>query len=97
MSEAFAQGYVLTAAGAFGWFVAGVLFGMLHFVLLRWNVRCLVAGQLLWSLGLQFSRLALTGAALVLTVRFFGAWPLLAGTLGFTAARTRVLLQEPQS
>lgn len=97
MSEAFLQENILMVAGAFGWFGAGALLGLLHFVSLRHNVRRLMAGQLWLSFGLQLSRLALTGASLVLTVRFFGAWPLLVGTLGFMVARTGLLLQEPQS
>ncbi len=91
------RGYILPAAGVTGWLLAGVLLGLLHFVSLRSITCCLVGGQLLLSLGLQLSRLALTGASLVLTVRFFGAWPLLVGTLGFMVVRTGLLLREPQS
>jgi len=63
---------------------------------LRWNVRCLFCGKLFFSLGLQLLRFALTGGALALVAKLFGAMPLLAGTLGLMAARTGVLLLEPQ-
>lgn len=83
-------------AEASGWFLAGTLLGLLHFAFLRWNVRCLLSGRPLFSLGLQLLRFALTGGALALVAKLFGAMPLLAGTLGLLAARTRVLLSEPQ-
>ena len=76
------------------WFAAGGLLGFVHFVSLRWNVQCLVSGRAVLSLVLQLLRLALTGGALVLTVRLFGAAALLAGSLGLLAARSRMLLVE---
>jgi F1F0 ATPase subunit 2 len=88
--------YLWFIAAASGWFLAGTLLGLLHFVSLRWNVRCLLGGRPLFSLGLQLLRFALTGGALVLVTRLFGAAPLLAGVLGLMAARTGVLLLEPQ-
>jgi F1F0 ATPase subunit 2 len=84
-------------AAASGWFFAGTLLGLLHFASLRWNVRCLLGGRPLFSLGLQLLRFAATGGALMLAAKLFGAMPLLAGTLGLMAARTGVLLLEPQS
>lgn len=84
----------LFIAEAVGWFVAGSLLGLLHFVSLRWNVRCLLSGQLLSSLGLQLLRFAATGGTLVLACKLFGAMPLLAGTFGLMAARNGVLLLE---
>jgi F1F0 ATPase subunit 2 len=83
-------------AQASGWLLAGVLQGLLHLVSLRWNVRCLIGGQPVLSLGLQLLRFALTGGALVLVAKSFGAMPLLSGTLGLMAARTGVILLEPQ-
>ena len=76
------------------WFAAGALLGVLHFTSLRWNVRCLVSGRAVLSLVVQLARLVLTGAALVLTVRLFGAGALLAASLGLLAARSAVLLVE---
>jgi F1F0 ATPase subunit 2 len=83
-------------AEAVGWFFGGTLLGLLHFVSLRWNVRCLLSGQPLFSLGLQFFRFAVTAGALALLARLFGAIPLLVGTLGLMVARTWVLLREAQ-
>lgn len=82
-------------AQASGWLLAGVLLGLLHFVSLRSNVRYLLSGQPLFSLGLQLIRFALTGGALVLVAKSFGAMPLLAGALGLITARTGVILLEP--
>ena len=84
----------LLIASMAGWFVAGGLLGVAHFLSLRWNVQRLVAGRALASLGLQVLRLALTGSAMTLTVRLFGAVPLLAGWLGLMAARIGVLRLE---
>ena len=94
MSAAVMPHDFLFIAGMAGWFVAGGLLGLVHFLSLRWNVRRLVAGRALASLGLQVLRLCLTGTAMTLTVRLFGAGPLLAGTLGLIAARTGVLRLE---
>jgi F1F0 ATPase subunit 2 len=93
MSHAVMHEYPLVAETA-GWFVAGGLLGFLHFVSLRWNVRCLLGGQPLFSLGLQLLRFAATGGALVLAAKSFGAMPLLAGTFGLMAARNGALLLE---
>jgi F1F0 ATPase subunit 2 len=94
MSAAVMPHDFLFIAGMAGWFVAGGLLGLAHFLSLRWNVRRLVAGRALASLGLQVLRLCLTGTAMTLTVRLFGAGPLLAGALGLIAARTGVLRLE---
>lgn len=83
-------------AAAMGCFFGGTLLGLLHFASLRWSVRCLLSGQALFSLGLQFLRFALTGGALALLARLFGAMPLLAGTLGLMVVRTGLLLREAQ-
>ncbi len=96
MSHAVMPEYLWLIAAASGWFLAGTLLGSLHFVSLRWNVRCILRGQPLFSLGLQLLRFTVTGGALVLVTRLFGAMPLLAGVLGLMAARTCALLLEPQ-
>ena len=96
MNDAIMHPYLAYIAGTTGWFAAGGLLGTMHFLSLRWNVERLVAGQPLLSLGLQLFRLVLTGSAMTLTVRLFGAVPLLAGSLGLMAARTGVLLLEVQ-
>jgi len=93
MSQAVMHEYFFIAE-AVGWFVAGSLLGLLHFVSLRWNVHCLLSGQLLSSLGLQLLRFAATGGALVVAAKLFGAMPLLAGPFGLMAARNGVLLLE---
>jgi len=96
MSDAVMHHNSAFVGGTVGWFLAGGLLGMMHFLSLRWNVQRLVAGHALLPLGLQLLRLALTGIAMTLTVRLFGAIPLLAGSLGLMAARAGVLLLEVQ-
>ena len=96
MSEAVMHEYLSFVAEAAGWFFGGTVLGLLHFASLRWNVRCLLGGQALFSLGMQFIRLALTGGALALVAKLFGAMPLLVGTFGLVVTRTGVLLLEPQ-
>ncbi|MDE2468958.1 MAG: hypothetical protein KGL35_09495 [Bradyrhizobium sp.] len=93
MNQAVMHEYLFIAQPV-GWFIAGSLLGFLHFVSLRWNVRCLLSGEPLFSLGLQLLRFAATGGALVLAAKFFGAMPLLAGTFGLMAARNGALLLE---
>ena len=93
MSHAVMHEYLFIAQ-TIAWFVAGSFLGLMHFVSLRWNVRCLLGGQLLSSLGLQLLRFAATGGALVVAAKMFGAMPLLAGTFGLVAARNGVLLLE---
>jgi F1F0 ATPase subunit 2 len=96
MSHVIMPDFISLVAAASGWFFAGTLLGLLHFVSLRWNVRCILRGQPLFSLGLQLFRFAVTGGALMLVARLFGAMPLLAGVTGLMAARTGVLLLEPR-
>jgi F1F0 ATPase subunit 2 len=95
MSDAVIREYLVLICGAAGWFAVGGMLGAVHFLSLRWNVRCTLEGQPLFSLGLQLLRFTVTGAALVLVTRLFGAMPLLASVLGLMAARTGVL-KEPQ-
>ena len=97
MNSAAVQAYLGFGPEAAGWFLAGGLLGLMHFLALRWNVLCLVRGQALASLGLQLLRFALTGTALALIARLFGAMPLLAGAAGLLASRTGVLLLDPQA
>lgn len=97
MSDVIMHEYLSFLAEAAGWLLGGTLLGLLHFVSLRWNVRCLFGGQPLLSLGLQLLRLILTGGALALVAKLCGAMPLLSGTLGLMTARTGVLLLEPKS
>ena len=94
MSDAITHHYFAFVAATTGWFLAGGLLGAMHFLSLRWSVQRLVAGRALLSLALQVLRLALTGAAMTLTVRLFGASPLIAGSLGLMAARSGVLFLE---
>ena len=96
MSDAVMLDYFEFIAGTTVWFLAGGMLGMMHFLSLRWSVQRLVAGRALLSLGLQVLRLVLTGTAMILTIRLFGAVPLLAGSLGLMVARTGVLLLEVQ-
>ncbi len=96
MSDAIMHHDFAFMAGTAGWFLAGGLLGLGHFLSLRWSVQRLVGGFALASFGLQLLRLALTGTAMTLTVRLFGAVPLLAGSLGLMAARAGVLLLEVQ-
>jgi F1F0 ATPase subunit 2 len=95
MSQALIHEYLSIVAEASGWFVVGTLLGLLHFVSLRWNVRCLLSGQALFLLGLQFIRFVLTGGALALVAKFLGVMPLIVVTLGLIAARNGMLLLEP--
>jgi len=94
MSHGGTHEYLAFIAATAGWFAAGGLLGVVHFISLRWNVHHLVAGHVVLALGLQLLRFALTGTALTLSVRLFGAVPLLAGSLGLMAARTGVLFLE---
>ncbi len=94
MNDATMQEYIVHGAEVAGWLLAGGLLGLLHFLSLRWSVRRLLGGRPLLSLGLQLLRFALTGGALTLVTAFFGAIPLLVGTLGLLAARTGVLKLE---
>ena len=94
MSHTITYAHLVFIADTAGWFAAGGLLGAIHFLSLRSNVRCLVAGRAVLSFGLQLLRFALTGTALALTARFFGAVPMLAGSLGLMAARVGVLRLE---
>ncbi|HVX74807.1 MAG TPA: ATP synthase subunit I [Bradyrhizobium sp.] len=96
MSDVVVHEYLSFIAAASGWFLAGMLLGLLHFVSLRLSVRCLLGGRPLFSFGLQLLRFALTGGALALVAKLFGAMPLLAGAVGLMAARTRMLRLEPK-
>jgi hypothetical protein len=92
MNDVVAHELLVSIAGAACWFAAGALLGLVHFQSLRWIVSGMVAGRAVRSVALQGLRLVVTGAALTLITRWFGAMPLLAGVLGLLAAR-RVLLE----
>lgn len=94
MNDAVLHHDLALIAGSVGWFAAGGVLGLAHFLSLRWTVQGVVARRPLRSFGLQLVRLGLTGTAMILTVRLFGAGPLLAGLLGLMAARTSVLVPE---
>lgn len=94
MNDPVAHELLVLAAGAACWFLAGALLGLAHFHALRWTVHYMIGGRTLLSLGLQGFRLVVTGAALTLVTRWFGAVPLLAGTLGLLAARSGLLLER---
>ncbi len=82
--------YALAVAAA--WLAAGTVIGAMHFVGLRWNVRMLAASRsLLPASAVQFGRFAVTGVALAVIARLFGALPLLAATAGILAARALII------
>lgn len=71
--------------------VAGGAIGLLHFSALRWSTRKLLGGEsAVLALLAQFVRLAVTGAALFLLVRAFGAAGLISAALAITLARVAV-------
>jgi N-ATPase, AtpR subunit len=74
--------------------LAGALIGLVHFLSLRSNARCLVEGRVALSLVLQLARFAVTAAGLGLMALRFGALPLLEGTLGLMIVRSAVLRRE---
>ncbi len=84
------------AVASSGWFAAGSLLGLAHFGSLRWTTRWMLGGRTLFSIGLQGLRFVATAGTLALLARWFGALPLLTGTIGLLAARTGLLLREPQ-
>ncbi|HEY0183885.1 MAG TPA: ATP synthase subunit I [Rhodopila sp.] len=73
-------------------FVAfGLLAGMLHFGLLRWNTTFYArAGRIGTGVALQFVRVGILGALLAAAARY-GALPLLLTALGVLIARPVVM------
>ena len=80
----------LSVATPIGWLFAGALLGTLYFLALQRNVRMLMRGQLLCSLGLQLVRIGVMLAALSVIARTFGALPLLSVALGVLLARSAI-------
>lgn len=68
---------------------AGMIVGVLHFSLLRWNTRLFLNARP-WAPLLQLLRMSLMLAVLLLFARS-GLWPLLLGVLGLQLGRTLVL------
>ena len=82
-------GYLLSGSA---WLATGALLGTFHFLMLRWNVSVVTAGQsFLLPLGIQLVRFALIAAVLAAIVRSFGALPLLAATVGILATRIAIV------
>jgi hypothetical protein len=78
----FTNAVALAVAGM----AVGLLGGTLHFATLRWNVGYFARARVLRAFALQFARLALTAALLVLLAKT-GAFALLGGMGGFLWAR----------
>jgi N-ATPase, AtpR subunit len=79
---------------AAAYLLVGALIGLVHFLSLRTNARCLVDGRIALSLVLQLFRFAVTAAGLGLMAWRFGALPLLEGTVGLMIVRSIVLRRE---
>lgn len=81
----------MNALAAAGFLAAGLLAGVLHFALLRWNAALYARPRRLGpAIGLHVLRLAATALMLVLLARI-GAVPLLTAALGITIARPFVV------
>jgi F1F0 ATPase subunit 2 len=79
------------------WMAAGLLFGALHFLTLRWNVRMLMLGRhRLLAIALQLARAAFFAGLLAVIAMRCGTWPLLLATGGILAARTAAFRWEGQ-
>jgi F1F0 ATPase subunit 2 len=68
----------------------GLLAGLVHFTLLRWNVRLLTSGASARAIGLQLARLAAVAAIFFVLARI-GPWALLSGAGGLLVARGAVM------
>ncbi|MFM0136290.1 N-ATPase subunit AtpR [Caballeronia grimmiae] len=77
------------AQAVIGLFV-GVLAGLVHFTMLRWNVRLMTTGSSGKAIALQFARLGALGTIFLVLART-GPWALLSGTAGLLVARHAVL------
>ena len=71
-------------------FIAGLLAGSFHFGSLWWNSRLLITGGAAKAVGVQLARFAVA-AAVMTGLAMLGAASLLAGALGFLAARSLFL------
>ena len=79
----------IPAQAAFG-LAAGLLIGVTHFALLRWNTRLFVTGCAGRAVALQVGRIAVTVTLLTLLVRL-SLVTLLFGALGLLIARPLLL------
>jgi F1F0 ATPase subunit 2 len=73
-----------------GCFAVGVAAGLLHFLLLRWNIRLFITEGTLHAIAVQALRLAALAGVLLLAARL-GAMPLLLTALGVMIARQIVV------
>jgi F1F0 ATPase subunit 2 len=73
-----------------GFLLAGILAGLLHFHLLRWNTGLFLTGGARRAIAAQALRLAVLTGVLVIAARF-GALPLLLAALGVMIARQVVV------
>ncbi len=80
---------VQTAQAAIGFFV-GTLAGLVHFTMLRWNVRLLTTGSTGQAIALQLARLGALALIFFVLARM-GAWALLCGAGGLLLARQAVI------
>ena len=69
-----------------GCFTLGIVAGLLHFRLLRWNTHLFITGGALRAFGVQALRLAALAGVLVLAA-WLGALPLVLTALGVMIAR----------
>jgi hypothetical protein len=69
-----------------GFFALGIVAGLVHFHLLRWNTHLFITGGALRAFGVQALRLAALAGVLVLAA-WHGALPLLLTALGVMIAR----------
>jgi len=80
------------------WLLVGLLGGITHFALLRWNTRLYLGGSsVALAVGVQAVRLAAI-ALLLAFAAWHGAWPLLVAALGVVLARpltVRVMAVAP--
>lgn len=78
-----------------GFLVLGLVTGLLHFHLLRWNTELFVSGGLARAFAAQGLRLAMLAGVLVCAA-WQGALPLLLAALGVMIARPIVLRRRTQ-
>lgn len=71
-------------------FVVGMLAGLAHFTMLRWNVLLLTTGSPARAIALQLARLGALAAIFFMLARM-GPWALLCGAGGLLLARHAVI------
>jgi hypothetical protein len=78
--------------GLGAWFAVGTSIGTFHFIALQWNVRLFaVRHSLPLAFSLQLLRFGAIAGMLALIANYFGALPLLAGTVGIQVGRAAVI------